>query len=140
MPVLIITETKSTTVRIVMTAGLIEMKHHRGSVGQVHNTIQEQIVYLLESRGRKVRKEHEVPSLVESGKSWVIDVADITDPAHPVYYEVELGKSNYSFKRKAKAFAKHTGADMIPIWVFRIPVPMRQNIIELSKWLEEWIV
>ena len=114
---------------------------HRGSVSLLHNTVQEMLVYILEehSRGKKkprIAKEHPVPSKIEFGRTWVIDVADLTNK---VYYEVESDQSlTESTREKQKALAKHTQRDLVIIPVWEIKEDWSMSDIE--RWLRERVI
>ena len=114
--------------------------HHRGNAGVMHNIVQDMLVDILERKGRKVRKEFEVCSKVEYGKFWVIDVADITDAAHPIYYEVQAGR-NESFNAKLTEIGLGTGWDLVPLYLDELEKEHGKNVgvQTLRKWIEERI-
>lgn len=109
----------------------------------MHNLVQNILVDLLEKERPKriVRKEWEVANLTDWNKRWVIDVADITDPAHPVYYEIQQGQ-NPSFEEKEDAIAAGIGVDLHPIFIEDIERELGKNprVLDLTKWLKERIV
>jgi len=111
----------------------------RGSEGPEHALLKAVLFDTLVRMGRKARKEHVVPSMTEAGKEWVIDVADLTDPAHPVYYEVQRG-SNKSFRTKQRAFARATGRDLVPVYIDELPRSVRANMVQLRQWVEERVM
>lgn len=111
----------------------------RGSEGPDHARVKAELYDILVRMGRKVRKEHTVPSLLEDGKEWVIDVADVTDGGHPIFYEVQKG-SNKSFRTKQRAFARATGKDLVPIYINQLPREVRRNMVAFRKWVEERVI
>jgi len=104
-----------------------------------HARVKAELYDILLRMGRKVRKEHPVPSLLEDGREWVIDVADLTDPGHPIYYEVQKG-SNKSFRSKQRAFAKATGKDLVPVYINQLPRTVRENMVAFRKWVEDRVI
>ena len=114
-------------------------KHHRGNVGMLHNAVQNALVDTLEAMGRKVKKEHKVPSLVVYGREWVVDVADITDAAHPIYYEIEP-RPNQKIRKKIAAVAAHTNVDIIPIYYEHLDPDVKRSIIKLRKHLGALVI
>ena len=118
-------------------------KHHRGNVGLLHNTLQNMLVDILEDRNPKARiyKEHPVPSKLEFGKSWVVDVADLSHPRFPTYYEIDT-KSTASTRKKVEALKHHTGFDLVVITIDSMKRELGKNpgILDIKKWLEERVV
>ena len=108
----------------------------RGNETFEHHQVKEAIVKILRDKGRKVKPECTVPSLTTPGREWVIDVADVTDPGHPVYYEIQKG-SNKSFRTKMRMFAKHTGKDLVPVYINDITPEVRRNMVRLRTYLED---
>ena len=112
-------------------------KHSRGNAKFLHNSIQDMLVHILEEQPKAwVKREWDVPSRLECGKYWVIDVADLTNRKHPVYYEVESDKSKTASTRKKQlALAKHTRIDLviIPVW----ELDKSASLGEIEAWLRE---
>lgn len=113
--------------------------HHRGNVSDLHDDIQDKLVRILERKGRRVYKEHIVPS-ISLGNS-VVDVADLTDPAHPVYYEVESTGRTKRFEKKEAEFHTRLGKDIVLIDLRQLKkdVPGLE-FLKVTRWLEEMIV
>ena len=116
-------------------------KHHRGNVSPLHNTVQNELVDILERKNRRVKKEYEVPSRVEAGKCWVVDVADITDAGNPVYYEVQDGQ-NASFTEKMLALANHNQIDLVPLYLSELRAALGDNprLADLRAWIEKAVI
>jgi len=104
-----------------------------------HALVKAMLYDALVRRGRKVKKELSVPSMLEFGREWVIDVADVTDPAHHVYYEVQRGP-NQSFRDKQLAFARATGKDLVPVYIDDIPSDLLENVMQVRQWVEERVM
>ena len=117
------------------------MTSHRGSVGLRHNTVQDMLVYILRehtpnTKKPRIEKELTVASLIEDGRSWVIDVADLTQKT---YYEVESDRSlTSSTREKQLALAKHTSRDLIiiPVW----EIEDGWSLADIEAWLRELVI
>lgn len=111
-------------------------KHSRGNTSLRHNTVQNMLIEILEQQPKAwVQREETVESQRDYGKSWVIDVLDRTDRAHPVYYEVESQKTRTASTRsKQKALAKHDRIDLVIIPVWKIDWD-NCSLGEIEKWL-----
>jgi hypothetical protein len=101
------------------------------------------LVDILEESTPRARiyKEHPVPSKLEFGKSWVIDVCDLTHPRHPRYFEVESSMTK-STRNKQKAIAHHTGFDLFIISIKEMHNDLGKNpgICDIEKWLRERVI
>ena len=115
-------------------------KHSRGNVSILHNGVQDLLIYLLEARGRRVYKEFVVTGIAK--KFCVVDVVDYTDPAHPVYYEVESAGRTRTFLAKEKEFVKRLGKDLVLVNLrdLRKRHGMNPGYFDMKRWLEELII
>ena len=114
-------------------------KHSRGNTSLRHNTVQDMLVHILEQPKPKprIKREHPVDSKMDYTKSWVIDVADLTNM---VYYEVESDRSKTeSTRQKQLALAKHNRIDLVIIPVWEIDWD-EWSAADIEKWLRERVI
>jgi hypothetical protein len=127
-------------------------KHHRGNVSYLHNSVQDLLVHILENkkngepgekkseRRRKVHKEYQMAGVVQSIS--VVDVVDLSDPLHPVLYEVEDQGRTPRFSAKEEHFARRLGLDLVLIDLRELRKLHGRNpgFLDIKKWLEGKII
>lgn len=112
----------------------------RGNESPEHARVKAELYdILVRAKKGPIKKEHKIQSLIEPNKTWIIDVADLSDPAYPIFYEVQK-VSNKSFRAKQKAFARHTGKDLVPIYVNKMPDKIKKNMVAFRQWVEDQVI
>lgn len=113
-------------------------KHNRGNTTPLHDDVQDKLFRILLDMGRKPKKEYKVPSITKNN---IVDVADRTDPGHPVFYEVETRGRTKRFKAKEQEFVDRLGRDLVLIDIKELKkAHPKLEFLKVRAWLKERIL
>jgi len=113
-------------------------RHDRGNTSPLHDDVQDKLYRLLIDTGRKAERELGVHGIQGDN---IVDVVDVTDLSHPVFYEIETRGRTKRFVAKEREFCDRLGKDLVLIDTRELKLAHpKLEFLKVRAWLKERIL